>query len=148
MILSDLKDPLLNRMKDKFNEMLIHDNSIVQMSHYSLETASDKQFSALEWRQFKLHPMVASWLDEELGIMIKDRAFKLAEIVGENNSTATTQALTATLNYLDKKKDLVQNPTIFIYSFVPLSEMESQAPNVRTLENIPTEIKDAIVQIK
>lgn len=148
MIVADLKDPILNKIKNKFNTMLIDNHNVTQMSHYELEIASNREFSALEWRDFKLHPMVASWLDEEMGMIMKDRAFKLMDIVGENNSTATTQSLTAVLNYLDRKKDIVQNPTMFIYSFVPLSESEAQAPNVRTLENIPTEIKNAIVHIK
>lgn len=148
MITTDLKDPMLNKMRDKFNEMLATSNDVLFVSHYHLQDRADNEFSALEWREFKLHPAVSAYLDEELAMIMKDKAFELAKLSGNNNSTATTQALTSALNFLDKKKSFVQNPTVFIYSFVPLSEMEAKAPNVRTLENIPTEIRDAIVHIK
>lgn len=148
MITTDLKDPMLNKMRDKFNEMLATSNDVLFVSHYHLQDRADNEFSALEWREFKLHPTVSAYLDEELAMIMKDKAFELAKLSGNNNSTATTQALTSALNFLDKKKSFVQNPTVFIYSFVPLSEMEAKAPNVRTLENIPTEIRDAIVHIK
>lgn len=148
MIIADLRDEKLNNMKHKFNEMLINNNQALSASHYQLETMSDGAFSALEWREFKIHPVVTAWLEEELDILVRNKAFDLMKDMGTNNSTATNQAVMSALNYLDKKKDTVQNPTIFIYSFVPLSEQEREAPNVRILENVPTEIRDAIVHIK
>ena len=148
MIVADLRDNKLNNMRDVFNELLRVDPNVTSYSHYELEVASNKQYTAMEWREFKLNDVISNWLDEELHIQMKDKAFDLIKKAGENNSTATNQALASTLNYLEKKKTHVQNPTVFIYSFVPLSEMEEHAPNVKTLENIPTEIRNAIVQIK
>lgn len=149
MIMADLKDDLLNVMKDRFNsEIKNFGDKLLSMSPYELQTAFNSEFSAQQWKEFRLHPLVDAWFEEEMSIMVRNKAFKLLNQSGTNNSTATTQALGQMMNYLERKKEQASEPIVFIYSFVPLSEMEEQAPNVRTLENIPTEIKNAIVKIR
>lgn len=149
MILADLKDNRLNRMRDDFN-LLYHNQGqkLLSMSSFQLQKAVNDKWTSQEWKEFRLHDKVDEWFEEEMQIIIKNRAFDLLQKTGEDRSTATTQALTQMMNFLDKNKQKAVNPTIMIYSFVPLTEMEEQAPNVRTLTNIPTEIKDAVVVIR
>lgn len=104
--------------------------------------------SVQEWKEFRLLNQVDQWYEEEMALLIKSKVMKMLNQAGDTQSTGVAQTLTQTLNYLERNKDVIQDPTVYIYSFIPLTEEEAQAPNVRIVENIPSEISDAIIKNK
>lgn len=116
-----------------------HYPDILHWTHFDLSERSS--LSNIEaWKRFLMDPRVQAWLDEELSIHIKAQVFKLVGDADSNRSTALVQTLNSFLNYLDKREtDPANMGPAHIYTFVPLTEAEQFAENVKVLDHNPFE---------
>jgi hypothetical protein len=106
--------------------------------------SKDKQLTALDWKQFYTHPEVQQFYRDELNLVLQSRSQTLARLMGENNSTATVQGLSAILNRLEGDVMEADKNKIFIYSVIPVNNIERNLENVQILKNIPEGIARAI----
>jgi hypothetical protein len=138
----------LKDMQDVFNEVILDQfyPAMLEFNHYELWEKSGKLFNPQDWKTFRTHPRVDEWYTEELVLLANTKAFKLLSKAGDNRSVGEVQALNASLSIIDKYMTKKQSQTKIIYCFIPLTESEEAAPNVRIIKNIPAEIDDAIVR--
>lgn len=113
--------------------------AILQWTHYDLAERSGID-DVERWKKFLLDPRIQAWLDEELSIHIKSQVFKMVGQSDANKSTAMVQTMNSFLNYLDKREtDPASAGPAFVYMFVPLTEAEEYAENVKKLDFNPFE---------
>lgn len=104
----------------------------------------DKAIDLYTWRAFYTDARVQKFYEKEFTLSLNAKKQALLQQMGENKSVATNQALTSILKYLEVEEVDPNDNKIFIYSFIPLNEQERNAKNVRILNNIPENLKDAI----
>ena len=139
----------LQDIQTEFNKLLdMYYPECLEWSHYELWKNSGKMFTPYEWKEWRLDQRVDDWYHSELLIIVQNRAVKLLSKAGDNKSVGETQALTQVMNFLDKNKRTAKQETKFIYSFIPLNINEEAAENVKVLQNIPSEIGDAITSYR
>lgn len=143
------EEQLLNDIQDEFNILCTaHYPEILEKSHYELWILSGKKYNAQDWKAFRMDTRVDAWYTQELILIAKHKAIKLINKAGDNKSVGETQALAQTLTYIDKHEKRLTDDTKIIYCFIPLNQNELEADNVKIINNIPTEIKDALINIK
>lgn len=112
---------------------------ILTWTHFDLSERSDLEDTEA-WKRFLLDNRVQAWLDEELSIHIKSQVFKMVNSADATRSTAVVQTLNSFLHYLEKREvDPASEGPAFVYTFVPLTQAEAYAENVRVLETNPFE---------
>lgn len=140
------KEHKLHYLQELFSNLLTDFPDAIHFSPYEL-WKKENTVSPETWKEFLSNDKVDAWFQNELEIRVRSKAFKLLDSVGDNNSTATTQALSQIFGFMDKNKEKNIDPVIFVYSFIPLTPEEEKAPNVRTVRNIPVEIQNAIKKV-
>ena len=114
-----------------FQEMQVKWNEIpdaIYKDHYSLEKLST--YNAGSWRQFMAHPAVQDWINQET-VALQQAKYRslLKDLDGNSRSTGLPQLMNTLQNALGSKVE--DTGPIFIYTYVPLTEEEKHAPNVR-----------------
>lgn len=138
-------EKIFQEIQDAFNDLVEeYYPQCLEWNHYELWRNSGKVYTPHDWKTWRLDDRVDHWYNSELIIIVQNRATKLLSKAGENKSVGESQALTQVMNFLDKNKQVAKQETKYIYSFVPLNINEEASENVKVLENIPTEIRNAI----
>ncbi len=137
-------ETLFKEMLEHFNNLLEHYYpDILEFSHIDLYNYTN--FATPEdWREFKLDPRVYEWYKKEMTLIANQKLFSLLNNIDKTNSTASSQSLGQLLNFLKQQEENKENNKFFIYSFIPLTPNEKEAPNVKILEAIPSELSDSI----
>jgi hypothetical protein len=105
----------------------------------------DSELDVVTWKQFMLDNRVSAWYDTELEMALNTNLQKLATEAGNNKSTATLQTLTAILKHKEGKvTDAPDQNKIFVYTHIPLTDVEERLENVTKLRNQPEGISGAI----
>lgn len=121
---------------------------ILQWNHIDLYKASkDKSLKIIDWKNFIMDTRFQTWLNEEIYILSQAKKVNLLNKVGDNNSTATVQGLSALLRATENETNKIDDGKIFIYSFMPLTDEEGRLNNAQKLSAIPDEIKAALQYI-
>ena len=102
---------------------------------------------AYSWRNFLLDSRVQKWIADEQFLQMLAKRNILLNSVGENNSTATVQALTAIMKATDDTTDRLEDNHVYIYSFMPLTNEEERLNNAQVLKSIPDEIRTGMQHI-
>jgi uncharacterized protein YqcC (DUF446 family) len=123
----------LQQMQEAFNDIGV---DALYMSHHELAAATE--FNAMSWREFLMDPRVREFLESELALMQQASIMKMMKDIDQSKSTGQAQLLNTLIQQTsqNKKKD----GPIFIYSYVPLNEEETYAPNVQTLQSDPFKV--------
>lgn len=100
----------------------------ITMNHYDLARVTSIKDVQL-WKQFLTDPEVVAYIDQEAQILTQSELRKLASDVSDSRSVGQAQLINA-MSKLTENKTLKEGP-IFIYSYVPLSENQMKADNVR-----------------
>lgn len=100
-----------------------------------------------DWRNFLLDSRVQKWMSDEQYLKMQAKRNSLLDKVGDNNSTATVQALTAIMKATDDDQDRLEDNHIYIYSFMPLTQEEERLNNAQVLDSIPNEVRAAMQRI-
>lgn len=147
--LKDEKDKELYMAVVEFNSLYKKfPKEIASWTYYELSQKSRTDISLALWKEFYTDSRVQAWYKEELDLALDAKLQKLVGEVGENHSTATNQTLQSILKYKEDNSNKTDSTKIFIYTFMPLSEVEEQLDNVKIINNIPKEIKNAITIFK
>lgn len=117
-----------NEMWEQFKAL---EAKAIAMNHYDLArvtTIKDVQL----WKQFLTDPEVASYIEQESQILTQTELRKLASDVSDSRSVGQAQLINA-MSKLTDVKTTKEGP-IFIYTYVPLSNSQKKASNVRIAE--------------
>ena len=98
------------------------------MSHYELERACDKRFTAEEWRSFLSKPEIQEYINKEMTIIRDSTVNKLVQSSATTKSVANAQMLN-TLSKMSEDSGQKEGP-IFIYCHVPLNDEQKHADNI------------------
>lgn len=134
MISFDYKDKKLNALRDNFNHLL---PDALFMSHFDLAMHDESITNSVEeWYTFLQHPSTLVYIGAQMAAIQDVEMRKLLRNVSHHTkSVAYAQIITA----LQKAKEAgaVSDGPVYIYSYIPLSPDEMQAPNVRMLDGDP-----------
>jgi hypothetical protein len=140
------EEKILKPQIDDFNRLCLEGNypEILSWNHYDLHKNSILENSTPQlWKIFLVHPKIKQWYSEEQDLQLRITFSKILQDITDGKSTGQAQTISAILNQLNKT-DKQESQNFFIYQFVPLTEFEKENPNVKILENVPNEIRDAI----
>lgn len=124
---------LLNEM---FNMFLALGIDALAMNHYELAQHTQIKDPTI-WRKFLMEPKVQEHIATETELLRTAELNKITKDISSSHSVGQAQIISS----LTKLKDTAhqkQGP-VFIYTYVPLSESQAQAPNVRKLDYDPFE---------
>ena len=125
-----------NEMWEQFKAL---EAKAIAMNHYDLArvtTIKDVQL----WKQFLTDPEVASYIEQESQILTQTELRKLASDVSDSRSVGQAQLINA-MSKLTDVKTTKEGP-IFIYTYVPLSNSQKKASNVRIAEEDYFEVEE------
>ena len=111
------------------------------------ELAKHSNIPVNRWRNFLLDSRVQKWISDEQFLKMQAKRNTLLEKVGDNNSTATVQALTAIMKATDDETDRLEDNHVYIYSFMPLTHEEERLNNAQVLNSIPDEVRAGMQHI-
>lgn len=100
----------------------------ISMNHYDLAritTIKDVQL----WKEFLTDPEVSAYIDQESQILTQTELRKLASDVSDSRSVGQAQLINA-MSKLTDNKTIKEGP-IFIYTYVPLTEAQEKATNIK-----------------
>src|SRR5574344_408209 len=123
----------LQQMQEAFNDIGV---DALYMSHHELAAATE--FNAMSWREFLMDPRVREFLESELALMQQASIMKMMKDIDQSKSTGQAQLLNTLIQQTSQSKK--KDGPIFIYSYIPLNEEETYAPNVQTLQSDPFKI--------
>ena len=103
--------------------------------------------SPVKWRNFLLDSRIQKWMADEQFLKMQTKRNELLEKVGDNNSTATVQALTTIMKATDDDSDRLEDNKVYIYSFMPLTNEEERLNNAQVLDSIPAEVRAGMQHI-
>lgn len=102
--------------------------SFIDLAKYSSIDDTDA------WKRFLREPKVKEYIDEEVRLFTEAQARKLITTATENErSTGAAQMITSLQKTLETNES-AKSGNLFIYSYVPLTAKEKNAPNTRTEE--------------
>ena len=102
-------------------------------THYELAQNTEMHDSNT-WKRFLTEPRVADWFNTEMTLFNQAQQRKLFKKASTDyRSTGAAQMITALGKSLEGST--TKEGPVFIYSYVPLNEKESNAPNVVTLDH-------------
>ena len=118
--------------QDMWQQFKALEAKAISMNHYDLAritTIKDVQL----WKQFLTDPEVSAYIDQEAQILTQTELRKLASDVSDSRSVGQAQLINAMSKLTDNK--VIKEGPIFIYTYVPLTEAQEKASNVRHAEN-------------
>lgn len=134
----------MKTMVEAFEELFdsLPPSKILSYSHYDLHKATGL-YSPTEWKSFLTDERIVEWYKTERSMMLRAQTMAFIEKLSQGKlNTGDANILTKLLEAEDEQE--AEDDTIFVYSFIPLTEEERGAPNVKILDSVPTQIKDAI----
>lgn len=120
---------------------------ILQLNHVELYLQSAKRISPTIWKKFLLNEKIQDWYAQERKIIMGNKVDKMINEIGKNHSTAQMQGLSTLLGQINRDEGNRESNEIIIYNFIPLTEEEAKNPNVKILQNVPNQIRNAIQTI-
>lgn len=101
-----------------------------------------------DWKRFFLDPRFQEWYKSESEVLMRTKAMELVQRAGDSKSQAEATQMNQLFNQIGKMDEKSTNETKIVYTFVDISKIEENIPNVNRVDDIPTEIKDAIQIVK
>lgn len=141
------KEPNLLNTVLVFNQLYReHPESITEFTYHELYSKSKAEHNIplYEWKLFYTDKRVQAWYSQELELTMKAKLHKLTRQAGEDRSTATQQALQGLLKYISDSDESAEDNKIFIYTHIPLTDVEEHLENVKIESTIPKEIGDGL----
>jgi hypothetical protein len=120
--------------------------TITELTYHELYTRSKAEHNIplYEWKLFYTDKRIQAWYSKELELTMKAKLHKLTRQAGEDRSTATQQALQGLLKYISESDESAEDNKIFIYSHIPLTDVEEHLENVKIESTVPKEIANGL----
>lgn len=131
----------------EYNKLYLRYSNILNWDVRQIYNASSKDIPIYIWRKFLLDSRIQQWIRDEQYIKMQAKRNELLDKVGDNNSTATVQALSAIMKATEEEEDRLEDNKVYIYSFIPLTSEEERLNNAQTLKAIPDEIRAGLQHI-
>ena len=106
----------------------------ITMNHYDF--ADKTNYSEEQWLQFLSEQDVNDYIDTQLQIIQKAELAKMVKDIGSSNSVGQAQIINSLTRMNENKIEKKEGP-VFIYTYVPLTEPQQNADNVKTEETDP-----------
>lgn len=128
-------EPLMNELAAFFSE---REPKSFYYTHYELAKLDGApSHNPQDWKNFLTNPEVADYITQELRLLQQAEMRKMLQDISKNaKSVGTAQNLTALMKVMGADGGDKEGPAI-IYTYVPLTEQELNAPNVRVLDSDP-----------
>lgn len=123
----------LQQMQEAFNDIGV---DALYLTHHELAAATE--FNAMAWREFLTDSRVREFLESELALMQQTSIMKMMKDIDQSRSTGQAQLLNTLIQQTNQSKK--KDGPVFIYSYIPLNEEETYAPNVQTLQSDPFKV--------
>lgn len=117
-----------NRKKQLFDLLKSYKQEGLIANQYDLETLSNGHILAEEWSELLREPDVQKYIRTEMEVIRNAEVNKMVHNSADSRSVGQSQLINA-LTKLDTE-DEVDKGTIFIYSYVPLTEEQTHAENI------------------
>lgn len=138
----------MKRCLEEYNKLYQQYPNLLNWDIRQIAThCTNKNITISDWRNFLLDSRVQKWMSDEQYLKMQAKRNSLLDKVGDNNSTATVQALTAIMKATDDDQDRLEDNHIYIYSFMPLTNEEERLNNAQVLDSIPDEVRTAMQRI-
>lgn len=102
------------------------------MNHYEL--AEKTEISPISWKKFLTDVRVSAFISEELELLKKSKVALMLKDVESNKNTGQAQLLNTLLN--QTKSEQKKEGPVFIYTQIPLNDMEQHAENVVMIDGV------------
>lgn len=106
----------------------------ITMNHYDF--ADKTNYSEEQWLQFLSEQDVIDYIDTQLQVIQKAELAKMVKDIGSSNSVGQAQIINSLTRMNENKIEKKEGP-VFIYTYVPLTEPQQNADNVKTEETDP-----------
>ncbi len=123
----------LQQMQEAFNDIGV---DALYLTHHELAAAIE--FNAMALCEFLPESRVRDFLETELSLMQQTSIMKMMKDIDQSRSTGQAQLLNTLIQQTNQSKK--KDGPIFIYSYIPLNEEETYAPNVQTLQSDPFKV--------
>lgn len=124
----------MNEMRDYFNKELPRS---LYYTHYDLAAIADSpSHNSQEWKEFLMHPHTAAYISTEVQTLQQVELRKIVkDISSRSSSVGVAQTLSALMKALETGQ--VREGPAYIYSYIPLTPDELNAPNVLIVDGDP-----------
>ena len=134
------EDKGMQELQEMFNA---HDpETAIFMSHYQLANATGVE--AARWKDFLLHPAVATWIKQEIELFKQHQLKQMIRTATDNDrSVGAAQMINSLTKTLDQ--GTMKDGPVIIYTHVPMTEAQKKGTTVQTIElddNILASIPD------
>lgn len=129
-------EQLMREMEKRF---LLLGKKAISMNHYDLAIACEKMqpfIPANVWKTFLMDGRVSAYVSDEFDAIKNAELRKIVVDINSSRSVGQAQIINS-LNKMLEGEDKQHTGPAFIYSYIPLTEDQAQAPNVRVLQNDP-----------
>lgn len=107
----------------------------LSLSHYELAELTGYGNPTL-WKEFLTSREVVDWVKSEQAIVQTAELNKLITDISKSHSVGQAQIMNTLAKLLEDKQNIKEGP-VFIYTYVPLSIEQEQAPNIIKLDIDP-----------
>lgn len=109
----------------------------ISMNHYDFaEMTRGKGFTDKDWREFLSDSRVKEYIDKEFETIKAAELRKIVTDINSSKSVGQAQIINSLAKMLETKDAANEGPA-FIYSYVPLSDEQKNADNVKELDHDP-----------
>lgn len=128
-----------NRKKELFELFKSYQAEAITANQYDLEDLSEGIVPASEWSEFLREPDVKSYIKKEMEVITTSEIHKMVKDSADSRSVGQSQLINA-LSKLEDSSDENLGPA-FIYCYIPLTEEQQHATNVKPF-NITNDLKE------
>ena len=106
----------------------------ITMNHYDF--AEETDYSEDQWLDFLSETDVKEYIDKQLKVIQQAELSKMIKDIGSSNSVGQAQLMNA-LQKLNENKTIKKEGPTFIYTYVPLTDAQKEADNIKEEEIDP-----------
>jgi uncharacterized protein YqcC (DUF446 family) len=123
------EEPRLQELQHVFNQLDPEES--IFMNHYQL--SKETGISAIEWKDFLLHPKVNAWFEQEL-TLYKQHQLKqmIKDATDDKRSVGAAQMMNSLTKALQDTRE--KEGPIIIYTHVPLTAAQRAGTTIETME--------------
>lgn len=109
----------------------------ISMNHYDFaELTRGKGLSTQDWKEFLSDARVKEYIDKEFEAIKGAELRKIITDINSSKSVGQAQIINSLAKMLENKDTTTEGPA-FIYSYIPLSDEQKHADNIKELDHDP-----------
>ena len=117
-----------NRKESMWQTFKKYKEDAIVMNHYDFAEKTD--YTEDEWLDFLSETDVKDYIDKQLKVIQQAELSKMIKDVASSNSVGQAQLMNALQRLSENKTEKKEGP-IFIYTYVPLTDAQQEAENIK-----------------